>query len=46
LYARVDGIETSNGFQLMELELTEPLLFLKDYPEGYQNYLEALRSGF
>lgn len=44
LYARVDGIETSKGFQLMELELTEPLLFLKDYPAGYQNYLQALQS--
>lgn len=28
LYARVDGVETGGVFTLMELELTEPLLFL------------------
>jgi hypothetical protein len=28
-YARVDGILTANGFQLMELELVEPELFFR-----------------
>ena len=27
LYARVDGVETADGFLLMELEMLEPLLF-------------------
>jgi hypothetical protein len=29
LYARVDGIVTSTGFLLMELELIEPSLFFE-----------------
>ena len=29
LYARVDGVEAGDGFRLMELEMLEPLLFLK-----------------
>lgn len=32
-YARVDGIITTDGFQLMELELVEPELFFR-YKEG------------
>jgi glutathione synthase/RimK-type ligase-like ATP-grasp enzyme len=34
LFARVDGIETSRGFMLMELEVIEPLLFLQHAPPG------------
>jgi glutathione synthase/RimK-type ligase-like ATP-grasp enzyme len=34
LYARVDGIEVSGEFLLMELELTEPSLFFENVPEA------------
>ncbi|HEY0680168.1 MAG TPA: hypothetical protein VGD17_17910 [Chitinophagaceae bacterium] len=42
LYARVDGLVLNENFHLMELELIDPYLFLSTYPEGYQNYYEAL----
>ncbi len=42
LYARVDGVLINGIFQLMELELIEPYLFLGLHPEGYQRYYEAL----
>src|SRR4028118_419879 len=42
LYARVDGIVTEEGFQLMELELIDPFLFLFTAPRSYDKYFEAL----
>lgn len=42
LYARVDGLLVKDNFQLMELELIEPYLYLGEHPEGYQHYYEAL----
>jgi len=44
LYARVDGILVDGEFQLMELELIEPYLFLDSHPEGYHNYYQALQK--
>ena len=42
LYARVDGLESTGGFKLMELELIEPLLYLLDRKQLYDNYYQAL----
>jgi glutathione synthase/RimK-type ligase-like ATP-grasp enzyme len=42
LYARVDGLEISGKFTLMELELIEPFLFMFTNPDSYQHYYEAL----
>ncbi|WP_090994419.1 ATP-grasp domain-containing protein [Pedobacter insulae] len=42
LYARVDGVLVNNEFQLMELELIEPFLFLETNPNSYENYYQAL----
>ena len=42
LYARVDGLLVKNEFQLMELELIEPYLFLDSSPGVYERYYEAL----
>ncbi|HTM98559.1 MAG TPA: hypothetical protein VL088_07450 [Pedobacter sp.] len=42
LYARVDGVLVNNEFQLMELELIEPFLFLETDPNSYENYYQAL----
>ena len=42
LYARVDGVVIQGEFHLMELELIEPVLYLTLFPEGYQNYYQAL----
>lgn len=42
LYARVDGLLIKGRFKLMELELTEPYLFLEQHPEGYDHYYKAL----
>lgn len=42
LYARVDGILVNGHFQLMELELIEPYLYLSSHPDGYLHYYEAL----
>ena len=44
LYARVDGLEQNGEFKLMELELIEPMLYLLDKEELYQNYYAALRQ--
>jgi glutathione synthase/RimK-type ligase-like ATP-grasp enzyme len=40
LYARIDLIETASGPQLMELELIEPYLYLRDCP-GSESSLAA-----
>lgn len=42
LYARVDGVSVNGEFQLMELELIEPYLFLALTPEAIPNYIKAL----
>jgi len=43
-YARVDGIITASGFQLMELELVEPELFFRARPESLAQFVEKSRS--
>ncbi|HEX6903674.1 MAG TPA: hypothetical protein VF789_28450 [Thermoanaerobaculia bacterium] len=42
LYARVDGVETDAGLLLMELELTEPSLFLGTDPKAPARFAEAI----
>lgn len=42
LYARVDGILINDSFQLMELELIEPYLFLNGDQRVLENYYQAL----
>jgi glutathione synthase/RimK-type ligase-like ATP-grasp enzyme len=44
LYARVDGVETADGFLLMELEMLEPLLFLDLDPRAPERFAEAIAS--
>ena len=41
LYARVDGIDTRDGFLLMELEMLEPSLFLGLDPSAPARFAEA-----
>jgi glutathione synthase/RimK-type ligase-like ATP-grasp enzyme len=42
LYARVDGVEAGGTFTLMELELTEPSLFLESDPGAPARFAEAI----
>jgi glutathione synthase/RimK-type ligase-like ATP-grasp enzyme len=42
LYARVDGVVTSRGFLLMELECIEPHLFFGLHPESRMRFCRAL----
>lgn len=42
LYARVDGVLINNTFELMELELIEPYLFLHATKDTYEKYYQAL----
>lgn len=42
LYARVDGVNTENGFRIMEVELIEPDLYFDFVPECLPNYINAL----
>ena len=42
LYARVDGVISNHTFQLMELELIEPYLFLNANNRLMENYYRAL----
>ncbi len=44
VYARVDGVETSAGFVLLELELVEPHLFLALAPGAPARFADALES--
>jgi len=44
LFARVDGVEIDRGFQLMELELIEPALFLRQDSLASQRFAEAIVS--
>lgn len=42
LYARVDGIETADGFILLELEMLEPSLYFAHTETGAQRFAEAV----
>jgi hypothetical protein len=42
LYARVDGVESSGRFLLMELELIEPMLFLNEPPAASERFAAAI----
>jgi glutathione synthase/RimK-type ligase-like ATP-grasp enzyme len=42
LYARIDGVETANGFLLMEVELHEPGLFFQMAPEAAEQLAAAI----
>jgi glutathione synthase/RimK-type ligase-like ATP-grasp enzyme len=42
LYARVDGVIRNNNFELMEIELIEPYLFLNADEKLLENYYQAL----
>ena len=42
LYARIDGVETRDGFLLMEVEVNEPGLFLSLAPEAAERLAEAV----
>lgn len=44
LYARVDGVMVNGKFNLMELELIDPFLFLFTNPSSYENYDQALTA--
>ncbi|MGE8556260.1 MAG: ATP-grasp domain-containing protein [Chryseobacterium jejuense] len=44
LYARVDGVLIDNTFNLMELELIEPYLFLNGDNALLENYYQALAA--
>lgn len=45
LYARVDGVLTTNGdFLLMELELIEPLLSIASNEDAAGNFYNGLMS--
>lgn len=42
LYARIDGVETAAGFQIMEVEVNEPGLFFPQAPAAAARFAEAL----
>jgi len=42
LYARIDGVETREGFQIMEVEVNEPGLFFTYAPDAAERLAEAL----
>jgi glutathione synthase/RimK-type ligase-like ATP-grasp enzyme len=42
LYARIDGVETAEGFRVMEVEVNEPGLFFTHAPEAARRFAEAL----
>ncbi|HEX8428104.1 hypothetical protein [Hymenobacter sp.] len=44
LYARVDGVEVDGEFQLMELELIEPFLYLETAQDSFARYTMALKN--
>lgn len=44
MYARVDGVMVGAEFQLMELELIEPHLFLASGPDAPARFASAIRS--
>jgi glutathione synthase/RimK-type ligase-like ATP-grasp enzyme len=42
VYARVDGVDTRDGFRLLELELLEPALYLARSPEAPRRFADAV----
>ncbi|KKP46790.1 MAG: hypothetical protein UR39_C0008G0022 [Candidatus Woesebacteria bacterium GW2011_GWA1_33_30] len=44
LYAQVDGVVVNGAFQLMELELVEPYLFLDLVPKAPQDFVKAYKK--
>lgn len=42
VYARVDGVERSGGFELMELEVIEPYLGLATSERGVERFADAI----
>ena len=42
LYARIDGVETDDGFRVMEVEVNEPGLFFPTAPAAALRFAEAL----
>lgn len=42
LYCRVDGVPTAQGFQLMEVELIDPVLFFEHAPHAADVFVRAL----
>ncbi|MGZ6070410.1 MAG: ATP-grasp domain-containing protein, partial [Myxococcaceae bacterium] len=44
LYARVDGVVRSGRFELMELELVEPSLFLESAPGAADRFAAAISA--
>jgi len=44
LYARVDGVVSGGKFLLMELELLEPLLFMRENPDSFNLYTRQLKQ--
>jgi glutathione synthase/RimK-type ligase-like ATP-grasp enzyme len=44
LYARVDGVEVGGKFLLMELEMTEPALFLSTSPHAVARFAQAIKA--
>lgn len=44
LYARIDGVMTSRGFMLMEVECIEPVLFLEQAPGSYERFAAGLKT--
>ncbi len=42
LYARIDGVETREGFVIMEVEVNEPGLFFDHAPAAADRFAEAL----
>lgn len=45
LFARIDGVTTTRGFMVMEVECIEPLLFFESAPGSRRRFAEALRAG-
>ena len=44
LYARIDGVETRDGFLVMEAEVNEPALFFPQGPESAGRFAAAIRA--
>lgn len=44
VYARIDGVETAAGFQIMEVELIEPSLFLSEHPLAPTRFADAIEA--
>lgn len=44
VYARVDGVMLRDRFQLMELELIEPMLFLDMVPAAVERFVHAIAA--